>query len=502
MSNSNVPLWKKITKISKSYPLLDQDIEVDVAIIGGGITGITAADQLLNQGKKVAILEAHCLGEGTSGYSTGNLYVPIQAFYQNVASKFNFETAKLIAHSRQFAIDFIESNIHEKKINCQFTRRPWYGYKNNKERASFTDEIELLKKMEIPVEYTHHLPLEIKFTKAAMIPDQARFNPLQYLIGMAENIFNKGGLIYENTKITHFEDKEIGYLYTHHAKIRANKIIVATHTPIGIHSVQMKIAPYRSYVLGVTLKNQNYPEGHFYDFGKLTHAICTHAVSSTCPEILLVAGSHHKTGQGKNMTQNYDILEEFVRKNFEVDAFPHRWSAQHYQAADDIPYIGNISGMKNVFTATGYFADGLVYGTLAGIILSDIILKKDNPLIQIYQANRFKPIASAPALLKENFNVLLQYLKDYPFFKKMPYNHIACGEGKIIEVNKEKLAVSRDENNQLHIVSAVCPHMKCIVNWNNAEKTWDCPCHGSRFSNDGSVIEGPATQDLTKQAQE
>lgn len=490
-------LWESISTRSSHYPELSKDIEVDVAIIGGGMTGITAASHLIKAGKKIAILEASQMGGVTTGYSTGNLYIAVQPFYQNIVSKFDLEIAKSIGHSRQFAIDYIEKNVIEKNIQCNFSRRPWYGYTANHERISLDKEVELFKKMEIPIEYVSELPLAFKFTKAVSMPNQARFNPLQYVISMADNLAKQGCLIFENTRVTYVDEKDFCVLNTANGKVTAKKVFMATHTPIGINLKQMFTAPYRSYVVSVRLKDNLYPEGHFWDLDRPPHAICTHAESNNAPELLMVAGSHHKVGQSKDTLAHYKELEKFLRDHFAVAEVAYQWSAQHYQSADNVPYIGLASPTaKHTYIATGYFADGLVYGTLAGIIVGDLILGNANPLTDTYKSNRFDPMASAPFITKENTNVFIQYLKDYPLFSSPNYDDIKSGEGKIVEINREKCGVSRDENNKLHIVSAVCTHMKCIVDWNNAEKTWDCPCHGSRFKQDGQVIEGPATSNL------
>lgn len=490
-------LWKAISTKQTDYPELTNDLEVDVAIIGGGITGITAASALINAGKKVAIFEADKVGGVTTGSSTGNLYIAVQPFYQNIYSKFDFETAKTIAHSRKFAIDYIEKNVREKNINCQFTRRPWYAYTAKEPRVSFDKEVELFKQMEIPIEYTTSLPLPFKFKKAVVMQNQARFNPLQYVISMAADLAKNGCLIFENTRITAIEEKEFCTLKTKQVTVTAKNVLMATHTPIGVNPTQVFTAPYRSYVVAVRLKDDHYPEGHFWDLDRPPHATCTHAISAAHPELLLVAGSHHKTGQGSDMTSHFQEMEMFLRDHFPVNEIAFRWSAQHYQSADSVPYIGLASRFaKHIYIATGYFADGLVYGTLAGIIIGDLILEKNNPLTKTYRSQRFKPIASASFLAKEDTNMFMQYMKDYPLLGFPDYQNIKIGEGKVIEINREKCAVSRDDQNQLHIVSAVCTHMKCIVNWNDAEKTWDCPCHGSRFTPDGNVIEGPAISNL------
>lgn len=492
-----ISLWESISTRSTTYPALSKNIEVDVAIIGGGITGITAASHLMKAGKKVAIIEAYQIGGVTTGYSTGNLYIPVQPFYQHIYSKFDFETAKTIAHSRKFAIDYIEKNVQEKNISCNFSRRPWYGYTADHARISLDKEVELFKRMEIPIDYVNELPFSFKFSKAVLMHNQARFNPLQYVISMADDLAKKGCLIFENTRVTHVDENDACLLETANGQVTAKKVIMATHTPVGVNLTQLFTAPYRSYVVSVRLKDNTYPEGHFWDLDRPPHATCTHAVSTKDPELLMVAGSHHKVGQGQDTSSHYKELEKFLRDHFSVAEVAYQWSSQHYQSADNVPYIGLASrSAKHTYLATGYFADGLVYGTLAGILIGDLILEEKNPLINTYQSNRFDPLNSAKFVLKENTNVFIQYLKDFPLYPVKNYEDIKSGEGKVVEINSEKCGVSRDKNNQLHIVSAVCTHMKCIVAWNNAEQTWDCPCHGSRFAPDGKVIEGPATINL------
>ncbi|WP_058535415.1 FAD-dependent oxidoreductase [Legionella saoudiensis] len=486
-------LWRDITEIKHKYPSLASDLEVEVIIIGGGITGVTAAKQLINAGKTVALIDSQEIGGVTTGASTGNLYVPVQPLFQSIESNFDLNTAKNVAHSRQIAIDYIESTVNEYKMKCQFKKRPWYAYSNKKDNAKFQAEIELWKRMELDVDETQNLPLNLEFKKALMMPNQARFNPLQYVVSLAQELHKKGCHIFENTRALDIQENDKCIITTENAKIVGKKVIIATHTPIGINPIQFFTAPYRSYVVAVSLNNKEYPEGHFrnMDDGPV---LCTHPHSGNDPELLMVAGSHHKTGQSANMNNNFKELSHFLEHQFDVNEIVYQWSAQHFHAADSIPYIGlaNASA-RHVYMATGYFADGLVYGTLAGIILGDLLSGKMNEFFKLYDARRKDLLDSSSFLFKENGNVLLEYLKDLPLFTSTKYQDLQAGEGRIVEVNRVKYAVSKNEKNELHVVTAVCPHMKGIVSWNNAEQTWDCPLHGSRFSPQGVVIEGPAT---------
>lgn len=373
-----------------------------------------------------------------------------------------------------------------------------FFYANKKDEVDFLNkEVDLLKECSIDIDYIENLPLELKFKKAAMMKNQARFNPLQYVISLAEYLSANGCLIFENSRVMEIEEKNnVCVFKTNKGKIIAKKGIIATHTPTGINPIQFYTAPYRSYVVAVQLKEDIYPEINYWNLETPHYAMSTHSMSKEKTDLLVIAGSHHKTGQASNAQEHYDDLEKYLKKTFQIKDVKFRWSAQHYHSADGVPYIGLAHHYKNIFEATGFFADGLVYGTISGILMADKILNNKNAWQETYDTKRHKFFSSLNFLIKENFNNFLQYMKDFPKFSTSEYKKIKKGEGKVCVINGEKCGVFRDDNENLHIVSAVCTHMKCIVNWNNAEKTWDCPCHGSRFTPKGKVIEGPARTDL------
>lgn len=493
-------LWKAISRTSKQFPNLANEIETDVCIIGGGITGITAALQLINAGKKVVILEAYTVGSGTTGDSTGNLYIPIQPFFHKLTNNFELDTLKIVAQSRKNAIDYIEAIINELDFSCNFSRRPMYFYTNQEDQINFLKkEVETLKKCEIDIDYAQTLPIDLPHKMAALMENQARINPMQYVISIAEHIANKDCLIFENSRVTDIsEEKNHCIFKTSSGSVRAKHGIIATHTPIGINPIQLCTAPYRSYVVAIKTTEENtYPEMNYWGLGNQKYTLSTHCSSSNRkkPDVILAAGSHHKTGQGDPLFHFKDI-ENYLRKILEVSEVEYRWSAQHYHSADGLPYIGLAKNYRKIYEATGYFADGLVYGTIAGIVISNRILNKNNELEKTYDSQRHHLGSSIGFIVKENFNIFLQYMKDMPKFSTKNYLKVKQGRAEVMDIKGEKCGVYHDENGKFHIVSAVCPHMKCIVNWNGAEKTWDCPCHGSRFASDGKYIEGPAMSNL------
>jgi glycine/D-amino acid oxidase-like deaminating enzyme/nitrite reductase/ring-hydroxylating ferredoxin subunit len=495
-------IWEKVST-PVSYPPLTQDIHADVLIIGAGITGMTAGFELAKAGVTAVIVEAHRAGDGTTGYSTGNLYVPVQPYYQHIRSKFDKETIRVVAHSRKEALDYIERTVKECGIDCHFSRRPDYMFTETRSKDFIEKEFETLKEAGIAVEYTQDIPFPTDAKRAIYFPDQARFNPKTYIDGLAKAFTQKGGKLFEKTEIKEAEERN-GQCRarTKRHTITARAMIMATHTPKGIHTMQMLAAPYRSYVVAAKLEGNQYPNGHFWNADPNGYISSTHAVYGQELDMLMVAGGHHKTGQAAHADAEhyYKNIESYIRERFKVDAILHRWSAQHYQAADDVPYIGLAHHRsKHFYVAGGYFADGLTYGTTAGCILADRIQDKANPWAKTYEATRFTPIASAGAAIRENVNVLSEYLKDLPGCRDATrFADIKPGEGGIVEMHGEKFAAYRDEDHALHVVSAVCTHLKCIVRFNNAEKTWDCPCHGSRFALDGGVLEGPAWEPLEK----
>jgi glycine/D-amino acid oxidase-like deaminating enzyme len=418
--DNTISAWKATANKTILYPSLQQNLEIDIVVIGAGITGISTASYLTEAGKKVAIIDADTVGSGTTGLSTGNLYIPVQPYYQTICEKFDLETAKTVAQARQFAIDQIEKNITEKNIECNFSRRPWYFYTNEENKIDFLNkEIETFKQMDLPCEYLTDLPLPLKYKKAAVMEQQARFHPLNYLQGMAAHLHQQGCLIYENTRVIEYEEKrEFCIVKTDNGNIRAKKIIIATHTPIGFNLSQMFTAPYRSYIIAGAEQDQEYPEAHFWNLDHPFLSLCTHALNidnknkNNKPNMLMLAGSHHKIDQDKQAISHYTQLKFELQKLLPNVEVRYQWSAQHYQATDNIPYIGLASRFaKHTYIATGYFADGLTYGVLAGKLLSDRILQNTDRHRNTFRANRFTPFISAPFVLKENMNVFAQYLK-------------------------------------------------------------------------------------------
>lgn len=496
---SKISVWKTASE-QPSFPALNGPLTVDVAIVGGGISGLTAAYLLSKGGKKVAVLEARSIGEGSTGYSTGNLYSTIGGEgLHSVKSKWNESKLREVVESRASAVGLIEETIKKFGIDCGFQRVPWCLFTEDEKGKSYIEkEKEAMEKAGLAT--SSDIPFPIPVNYGVRIDNQAQFNPLQYVKSLAKNIQSDNCLIFENTQVTNVHEGEKCTVETIGGNVEASQVVMTTHTPKGLYLVHTSLGPYREYAVAVKLHGAYPDAGIYWDMLESEH-YSMRTYDTPEGKVLMILGEMHKVGQKKHNNECFDRLEAFLRKRFEVASVAFKWAAQQYKPADGIPYIGKSSGESKTYIATGFGADGLTYGTLAAMIISDEIMGKENKWSKTYDASRLTPIASAKEFAKENVNVAAQYLKDWlPFAYAKDFEEIKAGEGKVISHNGEKLAAFRDTDNQLHVCSAICTHLACVVHWNEAELSWDCPCHGSRFDREGKVLEGPALLNLAKKS--
>lgn len=490
-------IWKDRAGEDPKYPTLKGEYEADIVIIGAGITGLTTALRLIQSNKKVIVIEGLNIGSGTTGESSCHLTTEIESNYFEVAKSFGLETAQKVAESRKEAINFIETITKVYNINCDFRRVPGYLFAENKKSVTeLKKEQEGASRAGIEVVFTETIPLELNHFGALKFEDQAEFDSQKYLNAMARHITSKGVQIFENSFVTDIiEENDQFIVTTKEGSIKSKEVVQATHYPLFINILQTLAAPYRSYLMAFRLE-QEFPKGLFWNTDDPYYYIRT--IEDENGRILLVGGADHKTGQETDNEKSFHEIEKYTRARFKVGEVLYNWSSQYYTPSDGLPYIGQNPIGSQSYIATGYAGDGLVYGTVAGIILSDILSGKENPWQNIYSPKRFTPGASAKEFIKENADVAYHFVADR--FKNVEngFSDIAAGEGKIVKHENEKYAVARDQHNQLHILSPVCTHLKCFVQWNKEETSWDCPCHGSRFSIDGKVVTGPAVTNLEK----
>lgn len=484
-----------------TFAPLAADLDVEVAIIGAGITGITTAALLARAGRRVAVLEAARVGFGTTGHATGNLYAPVDRYLHKLAEKWGWDVAVQVVRSRRMAIDLVERNVTEHRIRCQFLREPWVLYGTEASHAeddTIEREYQAASRLGLDARVTNDIPLPYSVSKALVVAHQAQFDPLRYVRQLAAAIRSEHCRIFEGTPVTGIDEAH-GLLSTARHRVHAQHIVMATHTPKGFHPLQTELGPYREYAVAAALAEKQLAGGIFWSVGPEKYS--TRLVEFDGRPHVLIIGDMHKTGQREDADEIYRKLERILRARFNVLSVEYRWSAQQYRSADGLPYIGTAIGSSHLYLATGFAADGLTYGTLAGYMLAERIAGRLTEFDGLYSPRRFTPVKSVGKFLKENLNVAGYYVKDYlKGGKAKQLDEVRVGEGRVVEIGGDKLAVYRDDANQLHAVSPVCTHLKCIVHWNRAERSWDCPCHGSRFSYDGDVLEGPAMAPLERRA--
>ncbi|MEO6583470.1 MAG: FAD-dependent oxidoreductase [Ferruginibacter sp.] len=491
-------LWQssKQSIPTTAYPA---DELFDVAIIGAGITGLSTAISLQKAGKKCIVLEAANIGFGTSGGTTAHLNTFFDSPYNEVIDNFGEDNAKLLAKSALEALTTINENISAFKIDCGYDERTGYVFSVEEKQNKELDKlVEATQKVGLPMGFINDNPFPIPYIKIAAIEGQAQFNPTEYLFGLADAFTKKGGVVIENCRVTDIEEDETLTIVTAQGKLKATHAVYATHIPPGVNILHFRNAPYRSYAMAVTLKNGVYPQALGYDMCEPYHYYRSQKVDGQ--EYLIAGGEDHKTGHEENTDQCFRRLESYLRKYFEVDTIAYKWSSQYYQPTDGLPYIGHLAGNReNIFCATGYNGNGMIYGTLAGNILRDLIIKNDSIYKELFKPARVKPVAGFVNFVKEAADVVTHFVGD----KISPENiseltELAAGEARVVKYEGHTLALYKDDNHKLYAVNSACTHINCNVGWNNAEKTWDCPCHGSRFNYDGTMLTSPARKDLEK----
>jgi glycine/D-amino acid oxidase-like deaminating enzyme/nitrite reductase/ring-hydroxylating ferredoxin subunit len=495
------PSYWVATTPETNYPPLEGGVAVDVAVIGGGITGITAATLLKREGRSVALIESKRIVRGATGYTTAKVTAGHGAVYSDLRDNFGSEGARIYAESNQAAVERIAQLVEEGGIDCDFERKANYVYAgSNQEVAALKAEVEAQKEAGLPVELVDETPLPFWVAAAIRLENQAQFHPRKYLLALAATIPGEGSHVFEETMATDVKNGEPCVVETDRGTLRAKDVIVATHIPFEDSGLFFtKAHPHRSYAVAAPIDETKAPDGMFINSGLPTRSVRT--IRDGARLLIQVGGQGHKPGEEDDTPGRYKALEDFLKEHWpQAGAIEYRWSTQDYMSVDRVPYIGRLRRTsKHVYAATGYSKWGMTAGTLAGVLLTDRILGRENPWADLYDAKRIKPKASFKRFVSGNASAGLHFVSDRlkPAEKK-ELAALAPGEGGIVRVRGRKRAAYRDDAGTLHVLSPVCSHLYCHVVWNEAERSWDCPCHGSRYSGEGDVIQGPSVKPLKR----
>lgn len=489
------------------YPALARDAQCDVCIVGAGISGLTTAYLLGKAGRHVVVLDGGAVGGGETGRTTAHIATSNDDYYHEVERVHGEHAARLAAESFVSAVNRVEYIVREEGIDCDFERLDGYWFLAPGDSPDLLDtELAAAHRAGlVDTERVAALPITSFDTGPGLrFPRQAQFHPLKYLAGLARAVERTGGEIFCDTHVVEVEDGAPCRVRTRDGRtIMAADVVVATNSPVNDRvEMHTKQAPYRTYAIAARVPRGAVPPGLYWDTADPYHYVRLQQDhveghdESGGSDLLIVGGEDHKTGQADDADDRFRRLEEWTRERFPtVEAVEYRWSGQVMEPVDHLAFIGRNPRDEHVYIATGDSGNGMTHGTIAGILLTDLITGRDNMWTKLYDPSR-KSLRTLPEFIKENVNVAVQYADYLTRPEAASADDIAPGEGAVLRRGATRVAVYRRDDGTVVERSAICPHLYCVVHFNSAEKSWDCPCHGSRFSVDGEVLAGPAVEPL------
>lgn len=498
LPDSTTPLWISTTNPT-SFPTLSGDRNVDVAVVGGGITGLTAAVLLKRAGKTVVVLEKNRIVVGETGHTTAHLTEVTDAGAKEIVSSFGKENARLVYASTREALDQIARFVEQDRIACRFRRVPAYLYSETEEDIDWLrEEAEAAAQLGVDCEFTREVPLPFPTQGGVLYRNQAQFHPREYLLPMARLVDGGGSFVFEDTAVTNCQDGEPCVVETERGRVSCGAILVATNVPINNRvTMHTKLAAYRTYAIASRVQTPGSIQGLFWDTDDPYRY--TRTSDTRDGTFLIVGGEDHKTGQEKDTDDPFLKIAEYARSRFGIRSVDFRWSGQIIEPVDGLPYIGRNPHSKNVYVATGYSGVGMTNGTLAGMMMSDLVLGRENRYAELYDPGRIKILGAIKDFVTENVDfpshLVADRLTSHDVEAKS-VDEVPLEQGAIVKAGGRKMAVYRELNGECVRLSPVCTHLGCDVRWNTAEKSWDCPCHGSRFAPTGEVLNGPAVKPL------
>jgi hypothetical protein len=483
-----------------AFPKLTANLKVDVLVIGGGIAGLSTAYELASAGHDVAVIDRGPIGKGMTARTSAHLSYEIDDTYAELIDTHGEAQAKKYFASQKAAVDRIEEICRSERIACDFARLDLFVFApDNKGRKDLDREIEAAARMGFEGVAWADAPIAGESKGCLRFPNQARFHPVQYLAGLAKAIKRKGGQLYSETPIVSVEETARGPVAKTQdgVSIRAKAIVAATNAPITNRlAVHTKQAPYRTFVLTLELPQQEKFDSLLWDTEDPYHYV--RAYRDDNQSLIIVGGEDHKTGSANDGEDRLKRLETWARKHFpKLGKVRHRWSGQIYEPADYLPFVGRSPGHKKVFLVTGDSGEGLTTGVAASLILPGLIEGRKSAWAQPYRPNRKIAEPSPAVTYVKDMAGAAAHLVAHVLQGEMAPADVPPGEGAIVTINGKKTAAYRDAKGKLHCQSAACTHVGCVIQWNNFEKCWDCPCHGSQFGPKGEPLQAPATSRLT-----
>jgi glycine/D-amino acid oxidase-like deaminating enzyme/nitrite reductase/ring-hydroxylating ferredoxin subunit len=462
----------------------------DVCVVGAGIAGASAALELRRAGVDVVLLEARRVGAGVTGHSTAKLSSLQGTRYSILRGRWGTEAASVYAAANQAGLERIAQLVEELQIGCGFRRKPAFTYTEDEDEVGAIElELDAAAEAGLEVAYTEESDLPFPIRAAVRCDRQAEFDPVAYVRAIVDEAERAGARVYEGSRVVQASGDQVTVATG--AEVTADHVVLATQLPLLDRGLLFaRLHPERSYALGVRVEGEP-PQGMYISVEKPTRSMRSHPVEGG--ELLIVAGESHKAGQGDS-GEHYDALESFARERFAHRETEYRWAAHDFISPDRLPMIGPVPFGGSALCVTGMAKWGLAMGATAGLILTDIVRGAESPWGKAFDPQRIH-LSSLPEVTKENVNVGWRFVADRVRMRSTAEG-LAPGEGRVIGSGLGQKAAYRDENGALHTLSARCTHLGCIVNWNAVERTWDCPCHGSRFDARGDVLAGPATAPL------
>jgi len=478
-------------------PTLVGNETVDVVIVGGGIVGLTTALLLATSKQRVLLVEGAQIASGVSGFTTAKVTAGHGLMYSRLESDYGEETARRYAEVQSAGLGLVHRLVKEHSIPCDLEVVPNYvAAESEKELESIEREIDAAKRAGLHAGFASGADVPFASTGAVHLPDQVQFHPRRYLLGLARATLAAGGRIVERSAVLGVEGEGPYVVRTEEGEVHAPTVVVATSYPIvepGFFA--SRIHPWRSYVVAAQLSADDGPTGMFINAGRPTRSVRTASLEQG-GRLLLVGGEGHRVGQESETEERYATLERFMRDNFAVGEILYRWSTQDAFSIDGLPFVGRISEKQDIFVATGFAGWGMTNGSAAGLLIADAIGGTAPPWGEVLALERRHVRAAAGEFLRENTKMAVQQVAGALRGGGGSPADLDPGDAAILDVDGKDVAAHRDAEGVLHAVSATCTHMGCKVSWNSSESSWDCPCHGSRFTPDGAVLHGPALHAL------